>query len=338
MGFFASFIFIIFLTNLYLKVTELKSEKIEFQDKYNMLIENNEPEVKIEYGTTPSYLYEYVDCLNKGISKENFSNELNTKITNLNKYMNLYSKRMQLSYKDINTGFHLGYNENHKNFAASTTKGPLALYVYLLADQNKIDLNKKYTYTKQYYADGTGIIKNSAVGTKYSVRDLTKYSIIYSDNIGYIMLRNIVKIKDVKNHFKNKGAKNLFNSPKKDGLHQLFGDLTASDGNIYMIELYKYSLNNSKNSNELVSYFRKAGLNNVKTATKKNVAHKYGWTDKYVNDMALVYDKNPYAITITSTLGDNNWSIIFQNVAKKIDVIHEMYWTETKNYCKKNLK
>ena len=115
-------------------------------------------------------------------------------------------------------------------------------------------------------------------------------------------------------------------------------DIESQEKANYMIELYKYSLNNSKNSNELLSYFKKAALNNVKIATGKQVAHKYGWTDQYVNDMALVYDENPYVITITSTLGNNNFSPIFQKLAKKIDNIHELYMKETKQYCKNNLK
>ena len=54
--------------------------------------------------------------------------------------------------------------------------------------------------------------------------------------------------------------------------------------------------------------------------------------------MALVYDENPYVITITSTLGNEDWTTIFQKVAKKVDKIHELYIKETKQYCKNNLK
>lgn len=331
-------IFTIFITNLYLKINKLNHERIELQDKYIFVIENSNSEVEIEYNNVPNYLTDYVNCLNNGLNVNNFSKELNKEINNLKKFTNKYQKKLQYSYKDINTGFHIGFNENTKVFAASTTKAPLAIYTYKLADENKVNLDKEYTYTKNYYADGTGIIKNHKVNTNYSLRDLTKYSVTYSDNIAYLMISDIVSKKDTSNYFKKLGAQNLFNSKKNYDLYKVFGELSAKDGNIYMIELYKYSLNNSKNSNELLSYFKKAALNNVKIATGKQVAHKYGWTDQYVNDMALVYDENPYVITITSTLGNEDWSSTFQKLAKKVDNIHELYIKETKQYCKNNLK
>ena len=337
-GFFALLVFSIFLINLYMKINETNKTEVIIQDINNLEVEYTESNIKIEYGNTPKYLYEYIDCLNNGIKKDNFSKELNVKIFILNNYLKSYSNKVQLAYTDINTGFKINYNSNTKLFAASTTKAPLALYIYMLADQGKIDLNKKYKYTKKYYADGTGTIKNNKVNTDYSVRDLTKYSIIYSDNIAFLMLSDIVNKKDVSNYFKSKGTKYTFNSSNKSGLYQTFGELSANDGNIYMTELYKYSLNNSKNSNELLNYFKKASLNNIKLATNKDVAHKYGWTNKYVHDMGLVFDENPYVITITSTLGDKNWGNVFKNIARQINDIHESYWSETKQYCKNNLK
>lgn len=331
-------IFTIFITNLYIKINKLNHERIKVQDQYIFIIENDNSEVQIDYKNFPNYLNDYVNCLNNGVKVDYFSQDLKNNINDLKKFTNKYQKKLQYSYKDINTGFHIGFNENTKIFAASTTKAPLAIYTYKLADEKKLDLNKKYTYTSNYYANGTGIIKNQKVNTSYTLRDLTKYSIMYSDNIAYLMISDIVSKKDTSKYFSNLGAKNLFNSKKMDNLYQLFGELSAADGNIYMIDLYKYSLNNSKNSNELLSYFKKASLNNVKIATKKQVAHKYGWTDKYVNDMALVYDENPYVITITSTLGNDDWSSIFQKIAKKIDKIHVQYIKETKQYCNNYLK
>lgn len=331
-------IFTIFITNLYIKINKLNHERIELQDQYIFVIDNNNSEVKIEYKNFPNYLTDYVNCLNNGLEVDYFSQDLKNKINDLKDFTNKYKKKIQYSYKDINSGFHIGFNEDVKVFAASTTKAPLVIYTYKLADENKVNLDKKYTYTSNYYADGTGIIKNQKINTSYSLRDLSKYSITYSDNIAHLMISDIVSKKDASKYFSNLGAKNLFNSKKKNSLYKIFGELSAKDGNIYMIELYKYSLNNSKNSNELLSYFNKASLNNVKIATGKQVAHKYGWTDKYVNDMSLVYDENPYVISITSTLGNQDWSPIFQKLSKKIDKIHELYIKETKKYCNDKLK
>ena len=54
-------------------------------------------------------------------------------------------------------------------------------------DENSklIDLDEKLEYTYTYYNDGTGLVKESPVGTLYTVRDLIKYTIVNSDNIAY---------------------------------------------------------------------------------------------------------------------------------------------------------
>lgn len=322
---------------LYFDKYNKEQKKIRFQDT-NVLVYHLKGDVKIEYDNVPDYLHEYVDCLNIGLEQKNFSNDLSNKINNLNSYVNEFPNQIGFSYEDINSGFHISYNENDSVFAASTTKGPVAMYVYKLADEGELNLDNNYLYTAEYQSSGTGILKNQPLNTYYSLRDLTKYSIIYSDNAAYIMLINIVDKDDVSNYFKEKGAKNLFNSDNHYWLYPLFGEISAHDGNVYMKELYKYSLNNTENSNELVSYFKEASLNYIQESTNKEVAHKYGWTDEYIHDMALVFDENPYVITITSELGDDDWSEIFMHIASSIDQIHESYWNETNNYCKSLLK
>lgn len=319
--------------------TRLSEQKLQVitQDKLaetNVEVMKKEDSIPINYDNIPSYLYSYVDCLNKGINKKDLSEEIQNRIQRLNVLSNNYSKLIGFAYEDLNTGFSLEYQPDSKVFAASTTKAPLALYVYKQVDEGKLDLNKKYVYTSNYYADGTGIIKNNSFNTSYSLQDLVKYSIIYSDNVAYLMLSDIVNKKDVSAYFESKGSKNLYNSSNQSSLYKIFGELSPSDGNIYMKELYKYSLNNTENSRNLLSYFKSSALNNVKEATKLEVAHKYGWTDSYVHDMALVFDENPYVLTITTTMGDGEWGEFVKMLATKIQEIHKLYWSEVNNYCK----
>ncbi len=319
------------LSIMYNNLNKINDQEIIIQTQDNLDITSDSDILEIDVRNVPSYLYNYVDCLNKGLDQEKFSSKLNNNINNLNEYLNQFSSKAQLSYKELNTGFRLGYHENTKVYAASVTKAPLVNYIYLQADNGKVDLDRTLTYTRGYYSKGTGLLKNKPFNTSYSMRDLAKYSIIYSDNIAHHMLLNTVNKKDVSNYFGEKGAKNLFKT------YDYFGNMTASDGIVYMTELYKYSLTNTENSNELLGYFKKANLNNIKIGTKKDVAHKYGWNNKFVNDMGIVFDDNPYIIVITSTLGDENWSNIFQEIAKRVDGIHENYWQELKTSCQKEI-
>ena len=298
------------------KINEQKLEVLN-QDKiakYNVDIINKEPLEPIVYENVPTYLYEYVECLNNGLTQEELSGEILNRIQRLNSVFNHKKNAVGFEYEDLNTGFSLAIRPETKIFAASTTKAPLAIYAYKLVDEGKLDLNARYTYTPDFYATGTGIIKNSAFYTTYTLKELLDYSIIYSDNIAYIMLSSIVSKNDTRKYFEEKGAKNLFNSYNYSGLYQMFGEITPNDGNVYMKELYKYALNNTDNSNNLVNSFKMASLNNIMEVTGIPVAHKYGWTSEYVSDMALVFDENPYVLTITTIMGNEDWCTFVKNI------------------------
>ena len=109
---------------------------------------------------------------------------------------------------------------------------------------------------------------------------------------------------------------------------------SEDDGNVYMKELYSYALKNSANSNSLVNSFKNASLNNIGEATGKTTAHKYGWTSNYVSDIALVFDENPYVLTITTTMGYEDWGSFVKNIASRIQQIHGLYWNNLNETCK----
>lgn len=323
----------------YVLFNEAEKQKLEVlnQDKlakYNVDIINKEASMPIKYENVPSYLYAYIDCLNKGLTLEKLSGEIVNQIQRLNLVFNNYDNAIGFAYEDLNTGFSLSIRPNEKTFAASTTKAPLAIYAYRLVDEGILNLNSRYTYTVDYYATGTGIIKNNPVNTTYSLKELLDYSIVYSDNIAYLMLSNIVNKNDVRTYFESKGAKNLYNSSNMSGLYQMFGEITPNDGNVYMKELYSYALKNTANSNSLVNSFKNASLNNIGEATGKPTAHKYGWTSNYVSDIALVFDENPYVLTITTTMGYEDWGSFVKNIASIIQQIHGLYWNNLNETCK----
>lgn len=318
------------------KFNEQKLQVIKQDElaRYNVDIMNKESANPINYENVPSYLHKYVDCLNKGLKEEELTGEIVNRIQRLNTIFNNRNNAIGFEYEDLNTGFSLGIRQNTKIFAASTTKAPLAIYTYRLVDEGKLDLNQRYTYTSGYYADGTGIIKNNAFGTTYTLKELLDYSITYSDNVAYLMLSDIVNKNDVRYYFEQKGAKNLYNSSNLNVLYQIFGEITPNDGNVYMKELYNYALKNTTNSNSLVKSFKNSSLNNVQTATNLPVAHKYGWTSNYVSDMALVFDENPYVLTITTTMGYEDWSTFVIDIATIVQEIHTLYWNNLNATCK----
>ena len=125
------------------------------------------------------------------LSKQNTKNALPdyTKLkAQLDSYIKTRPGEVSVYVKDLETGKTLNIESDKVYVAASTIKLPLILYVYELAAQGQIDLNKKLTYTPEYYAQGTGILQGNPVGGQYTIRELSRLSIEYSDNVAWKML------------------------------------------------------------------------------------------------------------------------------------------------------
>ncbi|WP_075982988.1 serine hydrolase [Bacillus massilinigeriensis] len=97
-----------------------------------------------------------------------------------------------LQYRDLTNGDEYQINAKASRSAASTIKLPLVLYVMELASQKKINLNQKLTYKSYHYYGGSVVIQYAKVGSKYTIRDLVKKAMVYSDNIAFIMLKEKV--------------------------------------------------------------------------------------------------------------------------------------------------
>lgn len=80
------------------------------------------------------------------------------------------------------------YNENEPVFCASVIKLPYAVFVCQEITAGRMSLDDTFTYSYYWEYDGSGIIKDSAYGTDYTIRELLDYMLRYSDNIAYNVL------------------------------------------------------------------------------------------------------------------------------------------------------
>lgn len=196
-------------------------------------------------------------------------------------------------YQNLNTGESFAYNENKVFRAASTTKLPLALYVYQLAEERQIDLSEKLTYRSYHYYGGTGIIQYDRVGSRYTIRDLVRIMLIHSDNIAFIMLQERVGHDHFTSFLKSLGAKNVY----------LNGVNTASakDLALYARSLYDFTRHHVSGS-ELLDWLEHTDFNETIPVSLSDVkvAHKVGFipTELVFNDTAIIFDHTPYVIAI----------------------------------------
>lgn len=216
---------------------------------------------------------------------------------NVSKDLNQYIKKsggdITLEYRDLITGETFQINSTKSHAAASTIKLPLAMYVIELADAKKIDLNQKLTYRSSHYYEGSGVIQKDKVGTKYTMNDLIKKAMMYSDNIAFIMLKEKVGQGNFIKYMKKLGATYAYpNGQNKTSSHDLA---------IYAQYLYKYA-QNSTHGKELVNYLQHTIYNETIPKGIKGVktAHKVGMIpmNQVSNDVGVIYDKSPFVLAV----------------------------------------
>ncbi|WP_157827541.1 serine hydrolase [Niallia nealsonii] len=197
-------------------------------------------------------------------------------------------------YENTTNNDSFQYQATKVTRAASTIKLPLVTYVMEQASKGKVDLNKKLTYHSYEYNEGSGIIQYDKVGTKYTIRTLVKYAVVYSDNIAFVMLRNYVGKSNFIAYCKSLGGKHLY----ENGVNVT----TAKDMEAYMKYFQKFSQSHNLGK-ELEGYLTKTIYNDyIPKGIPKNVtiAHKVGMIPEsnIYNDVAIVKDKHPYILVI----------------------------------------
>lgn len=269
-----------------------------------------------------------ISCINQKIEINELDEETKSIINELNNLYNMDQEHFSFVYKDIYTGFTISYNEEAPIFTASTIKAPAMIYLYELASKNELDLNEELVYTQNFYSEGSGRLRYMETNTKHKVGDLIKYSIYDSDNIAYKMLMNRYGRKNIYDFWLAKGTNNIF---KYD---TVWGFTSAKDATIYMQELYDFYLTNDKYGEELMELFKSAGWKQISNKDGKyNTANKGGWSDKAFHDAAIIFEKNPYILTIFSNTGETDYNYLFKNTSKLVGELHEKYWKQKTAKC-----
>lgn len=271
----------------------------------------------------------YKDCMNSSFDNY-FSQELLNKKNDLLAFYN--SDDAYFVYTDLTDGYSFGYGVDFESYAASVNKLPAVFYVYHLADDGKLDLNKELVYSYKYYMGGTGVIQDSKIGTKYSIKTLLEDAIRYSDNIAYSMiLDEIGGTENVQEYWNSLGYKITYTDD--------FGNLTPNLGNGYIKEIYKYYLTGNENAKKLITDMENSMNLDYVQNNGVTIAHKYGEYVEgggYYNDVSLVFTDHPFALSILTTKGNGDTTKqFFLETHEKALEFNKLYYEEKENYCLK---
>lgn len=246
--------------------------------------------------TQPVNVQSYEISLKSGPLHKNSakSKDLSSLENDIRKYISRFKGKYGIYYLNLKDGSSFGINSTDEYIAASTVKIPINLYLFKKIEEGAIDPEKKITYLKEDYEGGTGRLRREKVGSKYSIRMLSKYSIIYSDNVATNMLLRLLGRNEV-----------------KDFMRELGGTVVSYEKNIscprdmaiYMKEVYKFCRANPELGDELMWYFENTVFNDrIPKPLPKNikVAHKTGNQIAALHDVGIVFTDTPYVLAIMS--------------------------------------
>jgi len=256
----------------------------------------------------------------------------------LQEYVNSLTQNnseISLYIKDLSTEYEIKINSDKEIPSASLVKIPIMAAVYELAEKGDLSLNEKLTYKKKYRCGGSGIIKRSRYGTKFTIRELVELMITLSDNVATHMLIDRIGIKNLNKIFKELGLKNT-------NINRFVMDLqardkgienytTAEDIGLLLEKIYRGKLVSKEASVEMLLIMLKQRISDripKKLPTQVAVAHKTGLMKDVCHDAGVVYTNNGDFIICVLTHN------IKPQVAKEIiaDVTYMTYCMYDKNY------
>jgi beta-lactamase class A len=195
----------------------------------------------------------------------------------------------------------IAINGEEKYMPGSLMKVPELIAFLKMEESNPGLLNKELMFDRNFPVDKHPkfVSKSIVLGHKYTIRELLRYMIVYSDNNATSLLFSHMDANVFKKVFTDVGLQ----SPDLTAQNY---PISAKDFSIFMRILYNSSYLTNKNSEfatELLSQCNfKTGLVGGLPSNLKS-AHKFGEsgdpTEKHFSESAIIYlDNNPYILTV----------------------------------------
>ena len=196
---------------------------------------------------------------------------------------------------DLTTGQEFGINDEDQFTSASCEKVPINLYLYQQIQSGAVNPQATLTYTQADYEDGTGSIQYQKVGTQYTIDELSRLSIVQSDNVAANMLIRFLGMQNIKNYMRQVGGQVVVDDQNVS---------CPRDMGLYMKLVYDFYENGGALGNELMNDFLNTELYNNRLPAllpkSVKVAHKIGNEVGVINDVGIVFANKPYIVAVMS--------------------------------------
>ena len=273
-----------------------------------------------------------IDCGNNEI------NELEPLYQKVKTYVDVETSKPEIDYvsvlfKHLVNGRTFGINRNVRFNAASLMKVPLMMSILKEGERNPDLLDQKITYTPDLKVMNPNIVDYQIeVDKEYSIKELVKRSIIFSDNAATVLL-SLQDTTDVR-------IKSLYKDLSIDETSEPYGIgkglATMEEISLLFRVLYNATYLNRRNSEVALKYLSRTRFNeglrrdlpsDVLVASKfgeRKTTYRLG-TELELHDCGIIYfEDNPYILCVATKGKD------FSSQANTIAGISKLIFEEIK--------
>lgn len=225
--------------------------------------------------------------------------ELENKIKS---YLGNNISKVGLSYYDIDNNKQIVINGDKQFLAASTVKVQMNMVLFDMMQSGQVKEYETLKYNNSFYEGGAGILQGQDLSKPLSIKLLSDYSIIYSDNIATNMIMHRIGY----SYMRDLIDKKLEHATDHSGNY-----ITAND-ETKLLKLLYYNYDNNPFYSQIVETMKKTVFHDRIDLyiPHSTVAHKIGNYGFYVNDVGIIFTKHPYILSIyTNNLPNANETI-----------------------------
>ena len=242
---------------------------------------------------------------------------------------NLNSSNISIYFEELSNDYHLTFNENKTQYAASIIKLYAATYLIENARNNIVNLNDTITYTSNYASIAGLKLSTRNIGEEITIADLIDYSISVRDNGAYRMLSDYIGVQTLKDYAKNTLGVTLTITDS-----DRFGYLTVTDTNKLLSHIYELIQIDDEYTNILKTAMNNTYYNAL-NFDDNIFLHKYGYYAQYFNNIGIYNTNIPYLVSIFTLYGDPDQGALtsVNEISKQIYNIYNTNLELKESYC-----
>jgi len=236
-------------------------------------------------------------------------------------FVSRQSGRYGVTFIDLATGESFGVNDKEEYIAASSTKLPMVLLLYVKIEEGVVDPGMLLEYKPEHLEYGTGIIQNSPYGTKYTVSKTAELAIRKSDNCGINMIIELLDIENIRQYMVDLGGVVYYDRRHRSCPYDIA--LAAQ-------ELYRRYINNPEVYEKLIEDLENTDWSDRIDALLPDhvrVAHKIGNQTRTANDSGIVFASHPYVLSVMTD------DVDFGTACRKIAELSKMIYDFVEGYA-----